>query len=94
MWTYFNQISFLDVSSCSVLCMGIHFLASCQVYALLVHKSLYRMGRNLPLNLLFLRLVYEVFMKTYDTSLSFALFAVLGPLRFKTLNVILADTQR
>jgi len=74
--------------------MGIHFLASCQVYALLVHKSLYRMGRNLPLNLLFLRLVYEVFMKTYDTSLSFALFAVLGPLRFKTLNVILADTQR
>jgi len=76
--------------------MGIHFLASCQVYALLVHKSLYRMGPNLPVNHLFffLRLVYEVFMKTYDTSLNFVLIAVLGPLRFKRLNVILSNIQR
>lgn len=42
----------------------------------------------------FLRLVYEVFMKTYDTSSNFVLIAVLGPLRFKRLNVILSDIER
>ena len=40
--------------------MGIHFLASCQVYAPLVRKSLYRMGRNLPVNLLFFFFAFGV----------------------------------
>lgn len=92
MWTYFNQISFLDVSPCSVLCMSIHFLASCQVYAFLIHKSLCRMVRHLPINLLFTFCVWGV-QKTFAAILNYVLITLLGPLIYERLSLILSDVQ-